>query len=139
MLFEVVRAADNRPMMSTEYESCIPYEHLTAMSKSGYYFRLDGKKVNANAVRLLQKGNKEMDFILPNCHVTEENMPDSNNMKVAYKPSTSSKSVRCVDTGEIFKNQAEAARHFKIDPAQVSDSIKTGRPRSGYTFEKVAN
>lgn len=48
-----------------------------------------------------------------------------------------SKKVRCVDTGEVFDTQSAAAKHFKIDPAQVSDSIKTGRPRSGYTFEKV--
>lgn len=48
-----------------------------------------------------------------------------------------SKKVRCIDTGEVFDSQSAAAKHFKIDPAQVSDSIKTGRPRSGYRFEKV--
>ena len=44
--------------------------------------------------------------------------------------------IEDIDTGEIFKTQSEAARRFNIDPAQVSDSIKTGRPRSGYTFER---
>lgn len=115
MLFEVVRCSDNRPMMCTEYESCIPYEQLKSMTESGYYFRLDGKKVSENTVQSLQKRDKSV--------------------REAY----SNKSVRCIDTGEIFKNQAEAARHFNIDPAQVSDSIKTGRPRSGHTFEKVVN
>lgn len=48
-----------------------------------------------------------------------------------------SKRVRCIETGKIYENQSAAARDLKIDPAQVSDSIKTGRRRSGYTFEKV--
>lgn len=45
--------------------------------------------------------------------------------------------IICKDTGEEFATQSEAAKYYNIDPAQVSDSIKTGRPRSGYTFEKV--
>ena len=55
------------------------------------------------------------------------------NEPVAYYP----KYVRCVNTGKIYPNQSAAAKDLHIDPAQVSDSIKTGRPRSGYTFEKV--
>ncbi|WP_301003131.1 hypothetical protein [uncultured Duncaniella sp.] len=47
------------------------------------------------------------------------------------------KEVRCTDTNEVFMNQSVAAKYFGIDPAQVSDSIKTGRKRSGHTFEKV--
>ena len=47
-----------------------------------------------------------------------------------------SKQVICVDTGKIYKNQSEAAKDLGIDPAQVSDSIKTGRKRSGYLFQR---
>lgn len=124
MKFEVVRSSDNRVMMSTEYESCIPYEHLDSMSQSGYYFRIDGKKVSSKFLKQIDNS-------------TEQSFDISESNTSINK--TTSKSVRCVDTGEIFKNQAEAARHFNIDPAQVSDSIKTGRPRSGHTFEKVAS
>lgn len=123
MKFEVVRSSDNRVMMSTEYESCIPYEHLDSMSQSGYYFRIDGKKVSSKFVKQLDN-TTEQSFDISESHTSINK--------------TTSKSVRCIDTGEIFKNQSEAARHFKIDPAQVSDSIKTGRPRSGYTFERVS-
>lgn len=45
--------------------------------------------------------------------------------------------IRCVTTGKIYDKQSDAARDLGIDPAQVSDSIKTGRIRSGYLFEKV--
>lgn len=124
MKFEVVRSSDNRVMMSTKYESCIPYEHLDSMSQSGYYFRIDGKKVSSKFLKQIDNS-------------TEQSFDISESNTSINK--TTSKSVRCVDTGEIFKNQAEAARHFNIDPAQVSDSIKTGRPRSGHTFEKVAS
>ena len=124
MKFEVVRSSDNRVMMSTEYESCIPYEHLDSMSQSGYYFRIDGKKVSSKFLKQIDNS-------------TEQSFDISESNTSINK--TTSNSVRCVDTGEIFKNQAEAARHFNIDPAQVSDSIKTGRPRSGHTFEKVTS
>ena len=47
--------------------------------------------------------------------------------------------VRCIDTGEIFSKQSEAAKKYGIDPAAVSDSLKTGRKRAGYTFEWVGD
>lgn len=47
------------------------------------------------------------------------------------------KEIKCLEDGKVFKNQSAAARYYDIDPAQVSDSIKTGRKRSGYTFGKV--
>ena len=125
MKFEVVRSSDDHTMMSTEYKSCILYEYVDSMSQSGYYFRLDGKKISAKSVKLLQKDESEAKLSI------DTNKPSETNSR--------SNSIRCVDTGEIFKNQAEAARHFNIDPAQVSDSIKTGRPRSGHTFEKVVS
>lgn len=45
--------------------------------------------------------------------------------------------IRCIETGEVFSKQSEAAKHLNIDPAQVSDSLKTGKKRSGYTFERI--
>ena len=45
--------------------------------------------------------------------------------------------IQCVETGETFDTQAQAAKYFHIDPAQISDSIKTGKVRSGYTFVKI--
>jgi hypothetical protein len=45
--------------------------------------------------------------------------------------------IQCVETGEIFQKQSDAAKAYSIDPAQVSDSLKTGKKRSGYTFVRI--
>lgn len=45
--------------------------------------------------------------------------------------------IQCVETGEVFSKQADAARAYGVDPAMVSDSIKTGKSHSGYTFIKI--
>lgn len=56
----------------------------------------------------------------------------------AVKPSTGKKFViRCKETGQTWEKQSWAAKELGIDAAQVSDSIKTGKTRSGYTFEKI--
>ena len=54
------------------------------------------------------------------------------------KASTGKKFViRCKETGQTWEKQSWAAKQLGIDAAQVSDSIKTGKTRSGYTFEKI--
>lgn len=45
--------------------------------------------------------------------------------------------IRCKETGQTWDKQSWAAKELGIDAAQVSDSIKTGKTRSGYTFEKI--
>lgn len=56
----------------------------------------------------------------------------------ATKPSAGKKFVvRCKETGQTWDKQSWAAKELGIDAAQVSDSIKTGKTRSGYTFEKI--
>ena len=46
MLFQVIRGYDNKPMLKTEYESCIPYDDLESLHRAGYKFKLDGKSVS---------------------------------------------------------------------------------------------
>lgn len=54
------------------------------------------------------------------------------------KPAAKKKTViRCKETGQIWDKQSHAAKELGIDAAQVSDSIKTGKTRSGYTFERI--
>ena len=45
--------------------------------------------------------------------------------------------IRCKETGQTWNKQIQAAEELGITPAQVSNSIKTGKKRSGYTFERV--
>lgn len=41
------------------------------------------------------------------------------------------KRIRCFETGEIFKSQAEAARSYELSPAAISIAKKTGRTAGG--------
>lgn len=92
---------------STEYEECVNLDLLKYQADDGFKFKLDGKVVSY-ATLASRFGNRVKQIV-----------------------------IQCVETGDEFKTQSEAARKYNIDPAQVSDSIKTGRPRSGYTFIKV--
>lgn len=106
--------------------SCVPFAQLDDMAKNaGYKFKVDGKFVPANKV-------KEAVAASLGISASDVNTTTPSTAEPIY-----SKQVRCKDTGAVYKNQSEAAKALGIDPAQVSDSIKTGRPRSGYTFEKV--
>lgn len=116
MLFEVI-GPDGKGKMCTHSESCIPYEDLDSMAKAGYSFRLDGKKVSKNQLLSSQVVSGESRGAAP-------------------KETRGQFVIRCIETNETFNRQCDAAKALNIDPAQVSDSIKTGRPRSGYTFVK---
>lgn len=167
MKFEVIRKTDNSPMMGTDYVSCIPFDQIDSMNESYYFRVLGKKMNSGqvkNAFRsrypqavkgipiesvgtipddlltiIGQRVKEVVNTDLQTKHDTKSNTLQTSNQSdsTPNKPVTTSKRVRCVDTGEVFDTQSAAAKHFKIDPAQVSDSIKTGRPRSGYTFEKV--
>ena len=46
--------------------------------------------------------------------------------------------VKCLETGDIFRSQGEAARNFNISLYAVQNSVKLKRAcRCGYTFEKI--
>lgn len=56
----------------------------------------------------------------------------------SIKPAVKKKTIiRCKETGQTWDKQSHAAKELGIDAAQVSDSIKTGKTRSGYTFERI--
>lgn len=112
MLFEVI-GPDGKCKMCTEYESCIPYEHLDSMTRAGYIFRLDNKKVSKHQLMTITSISPKSQGRISSRFV-----------------------IKCIETSKEYATQADAARDMNIDPAQVSDSIKTGRKRSGYTFVK---
>lgn len=120
MLFEVLRANDNSVVMYTTSSSCVTAEDIDALSCAGYKFRVDNKIVSKQSAKLYASAEVHSDDI---------SVDDSKRILTRY--------VRCVTTGEVFKNQSLAAKAYKIDPAQVSDSIKTGRVRSGYLFDYI--
>lgn len=119
IVFEVYKPNDMGGMI-TESPECIPYEDLGKMYQAGYRFKLNGRAVGKNDIK-----NKVYAVLHTSTTVS------SNSHKV------SKCFILCIDNGVEYPTQSAAARDLGIDPAQVSDSIKTGRPRSGYTFKKV--
>lgn len=119
IVFEVYKPSDMGGMI-TESPECIPYEELDKMYQAGYRFKLNGRAVGKNDIK--NKVNA----------VLHTGTTVSSNSHKAGKCF-----ILCVDNGVEYPTQSAAARDLGIDPAQVSDSIKTGRPRSGYTFKKV--
>lgn len=119
IVFEVYKPNDMGGMI-TESPECIPYNDLDKMYQAGYRFKLNGRAVGKSDIK-----NKVNAVLHTSTNVS------SNSHKV------SKCFILCVDNGVEYPTQSAAARDLGIDPAQVSDSIKTGRPRSGYTFKKV--
>lgn len=108
-----VYGPDKLIKMQTESASCLPKEHIDDMFLAGYSFRENGKLLTKAQVKSAQD-TSSTSIVSHACNCV----------------------IRCVTTGKIYSNQAAAARDLHIDPAQVSDSIKTGRMRSGYLFMK---
>lgn len=124
MIFQVIRKSDNKGMFKTNTAE-LPYSATTLkqMEISGYAFKVDGKSMSAsNVIKAFSETGD-----------TRQAAP-----AIAANTVSTTYIIRCIETGETWRTQALAARALNIDPAQVSDSIKTGRKRSGYTFEKVA-
>lgn len=129
MKFEVVRKYDNRPMMSTDNPSCIGFKYLDAQEASGYYFRVDGKRVSGAEIR------RRFNYQQP----AEEIAAASSTVSTSSVPPVRKvKKIRCITNNKIYNNMSAAARDIGIDPAAVSYSMKVGRPTtSGYSFEFV--
>ena len=71
-------------------------------------------------------------------HVEYPSVEETQPLKSAeIKPEKKLTRIRCVDTGKIYNKQSEAAKDLGIDPAAVSDSLKSGKRRAGYIFERV--
>ena len=142
MLFKVI-GPDGQTKVGTDSVQCIyPEDVLLSMSRCGYKFELNGKRATAKAVSDYVKENMYSSEIEENSEETEDSANNdvvSDTQEEKKKPETSKKvgRIRCVDTGKVYNKQSEAARDLGIDPAAVSDSLKTGRKRAGYLFERV--
>ena len=115
MLFTVI-GPDGHPKMGTDYRECVyDIEQLESMAAAGCKFKWDDKVVSLSALKKELGSNSEPDKQI----VQNESF------------------ILCLETGDKFKKQSEAAKALGIDPAAVSDSLKTGRKRAGYTFSRV--
>lgn len=115
MLFTVI-GPDGNPKMGTNYRECIyDVDQLESMSSAGCKFKWNDKMISlVNLKKELGSASDSIEQI-----------------------STSRSIILCLETGDKFNKQSEAAKALGIDPAAVSDSLKTGRKRAGYTFTRV--
>lgn len=115
MLFNVI-GPDGHPKMGTDYRECIyDIEQLESMASAGCKFKWNDKVVSLTNLKKELGSNSE-----------------------TVKSTVQNESfIVCLETGDKFNKQSEAAKALGIDPAAVSDSLKTGRKRAGYTFTRV--
>lgn len=115
MLFTVI-GPDGHPKMGTDYRECIyDIEQLESMASAGCKFKWNDKVVSLTNLKKELGSNSE-----------------------TVKSTVQNESfIVCLETGDKFNKQSEAAKALGIDPAAVSDSLKTGRKRAGYTFTRV--
>ena len=115
-MFFTVIGPDGNPKMGTEYRECIyDIEQLQSMASAGCKFKFNDKLISlSNLKKELGSASYSIEQI-----------------------STSRSIILCLETGDKFNKQSEAAKALGIDPAAVSDSLKTGRKRAGYTFTRV--
>ena len=115
MLFTVI-GSDGHPKMGTDYRECIyDIEQLESMASAGCKFKWNDKVVSLTNLKKELGSNSE---------TAELNIQNKS-------------FIVCLETGDKFNKQSEAAKALGIDPAAVSDSLKTGRKRSGYTFTRI--
>lgn len=117
MLFTVI-GPDGKPKMGTDCRECIyGIDQLESMSSAGCKFKWNDKIIS------LVNLKKELS--------------NSNEIRNISKPLSGKTLIVCLETNQQFEKQSEAAKTLGIDPAAVSDSLKTGRKRAGYTFTRV--
>lgn len=117
MLFTVI-GPDGNTKMGTDYRECIyDVDQLESMSSAGCKFKWNDKMIS------LVNLKKELS--------------NSNEIISSSKPLIGKTVIVCLETNQQFEKQAEAAKALGIDPAAVSDSLKTGKKRAGYTFTRV--
>jgi len=124
----------------TEYPACIPFESLDSMESAGLTFYIDDKKVSKSYIRnsfksegLNPKENKSE--VIKTEEDAKETSVESNTVDPGF-PITS-KTIICVNTGKMYKNQKEAADEYKVDPANISYCVNTGKSYKGLFFKRV--
>lgn len=127
MLFEV--RDGTRTMFQTDDIGFIPdNEYLEAMHEVGLKFYMNNKLYNVRAVDSARNDMKS---------TIEAKKGSKSEKSISLFSIKSSRLVHCIETDQYFNKQSEAAKTLGIDPAAVSDSLKTHRKRSGFTFEWV--
>lgn len=115
LLFTVI-GLDGHPKMGTDYRECVyDIDQIESMASAGCKFKWNDKLISLSNLKK-ELGAKN---------------------ETAESATSNESFILCLETGDKFKKQSEAAKALGIDPAAVSDSLKTGRKRAGYTFTRI--
>lgn len=121
LLFEAFQSDERK--MWTQYVECVPEQsEIEAMAKSGHKFRINGKWV--------AKSNVWPTIKSLNIEGAAPSIVKSNKTR-------SVKKIKCIETGDVYKNMTEAGKAMGIDPAYISDAVRLNKPAKGYHFERV--
>ena len=145
MTFQI-KDAFGKGCFYTEYLSCIPFDSLDSMESVGFTFYIDGKRVSKSYIRNNFK-SEELDSEEDESKVVktevvktelgvEETSVESNSVVDPGFPITA-KTIICVNTGKMYKNQKAAADEYKVDPANISYCVTTGKSYKGLFFKRV--
>lgn len=140
MTFQI-KDAFGKGCFYTEYPSCIPFDSLDSMESVGLTFYIDGKKVSKSYIRNNFK-SEELDSEEDESKVVKtevdikETSVESNAVVDPGFPITA-KTIICVNTGKMYKNQKAAADEYKVDPANISYCVTTGKSYKGLFFKRV--
>lgn len=152
-------------VQTAEWEmSTWDWDRIVFMSHAGYSFKLDGKwikigdRIDNTVICESQPDTKQIkDMTVGELQEVAKNAVDKvfdenpdlvdkmfnavkdkvlSNQKESVNPNLKPM-IECIETGKLYAKQSHAARDLGIDPAYVSDSIKTGKQHKGYSFRKV--
>lgn len=107
--------------------SCIDIRAVEHQAAIGYKFKLNGKSITLSQIREFLSSNGA-----PSTTKAAESVT-----KVAPQSTRKVRSIRCLNNNKTYKNMSEAGKDLGLDSAQISYSLKVGRPTKGYSFEFV--
>lgn len=125
----------------TEYPSCIPFSSLDSMESAGLTFYIDGKKVSKSYIRNNFKSERldseENESEVAKTEVDVKGTSVESNVVVNPEFPVTVKTIICVNTGKMYKNQKAAADEYNVDPANISYCVTTGKSYKGLFFKRV--
>lgn len=121
MQFEHI-APDGRTKCVTHDVSCIDLKDCIDQAAHGWKFRLDGKAISLTGVKQL---------------VGDASASSQGQELNSTTSGKRVRAVRCKNNQKVYRNMSEAAKDLGLDSAQISYSLKVGKPTKGYQFEFV--
>lgn len=154
---------DGMGMFYTEHDCCVPVQYVDSMASVGMRFFLDGKKISASKVKELFSDavksyeSKKLSMttekstyitkIVPKEEPKSEPVPEvapevpsNSTVDLSNLPfPLTSRTIVCMNTGKVYRNQSEAGKDLKLDPSYISDCIKYNKACRGYILKKAVD